>query len=334
MRRVARPPRRVERPLQLLGLLGLLGLLVPAAPAAAQDYGTAARVNGVAISSERLTRYFQEFLGDKGRSTVAIRSPSAFKELKREALDRLIEQELLWQEARRRKRVATDAEVKAAVRRFEAQFPDERRRRLALERGGFTDESYRGWVRQQLSIAWLVERDIAPTIRVGAAEVRADYQATLHRYTRPAEARARQVLARLPAGAGDEARAVARARLEAVLAQARAGADFAALARSHSDDPSAASGGDLGWFGRGQLPVSLDEAAFSLAPGQVSDVLESPEGLHLLRLEERRAETVTPLEEARPGIEERLLQERRREAVEARAAALRKAGTVEVLIPL
>ena len=127
------------------------------------------------------------------------------------SLDRLIEQELLWQEARRRKRVATDAEVKAAVRRFEAQFPDERRRRLALERGGFTDESYRGWVRQQLSIAWLVERDIAPTIRVGAAEVRADYQATLHRYTRPAEARARQVLARLPAGAGDEA---ARAKIQ------------------------------------------------------------------------------------------------------------------------
>lgn len=218
----AMPPRQRRLP-PVVAALSLLGL---ALPAAAQDYGTAARVNGVAISSERLTRFFEEYLGDRGRSMAAIRSPTAFKELKRQALDQLIDQELLWQEAQRRKLLAPAKEVDAAVRQFRAQFPDDRRRQLALERGGFTDESYPGWVRQQLSVARLVEREIASKVRVTEAEVRDDYQANLHRFTG------------------------------------------------------------------------------------------------------------VPLEEARASTRERLLQERRREAVQARASALRQAGTIEILIPL
>jgi peptidyl-prolyl cis-trans isomerase C len=216
------PPRQRRLP-PVVAALALLAL-----PAAAQDYGTAARVNGVTISSERLTRYFEEFLGERGRSMAAIRSPTTFKELKRQALDQLIEQELLWQEAQRTRLLAPAGEVDAAVRQFRAQFPDDRRRQLALERGGFTDESYRAWVRQQLSVARLVEKEIAPRVRVTDAEVRDDYQANLDRFT------------------------------EAGLA----------------------------------------------------------------------------FEEARASIEERLLRERRREAVQARATALRQAGSVEILIPL
>jgi len=326
----ARPPRPPARRALLAALLAT----ALAWPARAQDQGTAARVNGVEISAERLRLYFEEFLGERGRNLAAIRSPSAFKELKRQALDQLIEQELLWQEARRRKRVAPDQEVDAAVRKFAAQFPDERRRQAALERGGFTDESYRAWVREQLSISRLVEKEIVPTVKVTREDARDFYEANGHLFDQPAEARVRHILARLAPGASEADKAAARARLEVLRDQARAGADFAALARAGSDDGSASSGGDLGWFGKGTVTPTLERAAFEVPVGMVSEVFETGDGLHILRVEERREEARTPFKEAEPSIRERLLQQRRREAVSARARKLRQAGTIEVLIPL
>jgi parvulin-like peptidyl-prolyl isomerase len=323
------PPRPCLAP-----LAAALVLLAPLRPAAAQDYGTAARVNGVELSIARLNRYFEEFLGERGRSTAAIRSPSAFKELKRQALDQLVDQELLWQEAQRKKLTAPAKEVEAAVRAFRAQFPDERRRQLALERGGFTDETYPAWVRQQLSVARLVERELAPKVRVTRADARAFFDANPHLFTTPPQVRARHVLVRVAPSAGEGERAAARSRLEAVAEQARGGADFAGLARSQSDDATAPSGGDLGWFAPGQHHPTLDQAAFALEPGQLSAVFETADGLHLLRLEARRPEQPVPFEKAREEITRRLLPERRQEAVQARARALREAGKVEILIPL
>jgi len=323
------PPRP-----RLAPLAAALLLLPLARPAAADDYGTAARVNGAEISIARLNRYFEEFLGERGRSTAAIRSPAAFKELKRQALDQLVDQELLWQEAQRKKLVAPAKEVEAAVQAFRAQFPDERRRQLALERGGFTDETYPAWVRQQLSVARLVEKDIASRLRVTTADARAFYDANPHLFTTPPEVRARHVLARLAPGAGEAERSAARIRLEAVLEQARGGADFAGLARSQSDDATAPAGGDLGWFAPGQHHPALDHAAFALEPGQLSPIFETSDGLHVLRLEARRPEKPIPFQKARDGITQRLLPERRQEATQARARALREAGKVEILIPL
>ncbi len=84
---------------------------------------------------------------------------------------------------------------------------------------------------------------------------------------------------------------VARAQIESVLQRARAGEDFAALARQFSSDPgSKDNGGDLGWFPRGMMVKPFEEAAFALKPGEISNVVESPFGFHLIKLEERRTQ--------------------------------------------
>ena len=102
--------------------------------------------------------------------------------------------------------------------------------------------------------------------------------------------------------------AAVRARAEALLKQAKSGADFAALAKKNSEDEgSAAQGGDLDYFGRGRMAKEFEDAAFSLAPGQISDVVKSPFGFHIIKVTDRKPETKRALEEARPQITEQLV---------------------------
>ncbi len=103
------------------------------------------------------------------------------------------------------------------------------------------------------------------------------------------QVRARHVLLRLPADATPQQRDSVIRLANQIRDQARGGADFAGLARQHSQEPGAQqSGGDLGYFGRGQMVAPFEEAAFAMQPGQVSDIVETPFGLHIIKVEDKR----------------------------------------------
>jgi parvulin-like peptidyl-prolyl isomerase len=300
----------------------------------AQVHGTAARVNDATITNERLERFFEERLEERGRLVASIRSPEAFKTMKREALDELVDRELLWQEARRKKLVAPRKEVEAAMAQFREQVPEATRRRMLLERGGFTEESYEEYVKRELSIRRLVEKEIAPTVKVTKADVHAYYEENVDRFTEPAEVRARHVLVKVAPDAAPEKKAEARARIETVLAAAKGGSDFAELARQHSEDDTAAKGGDLGFFARGRMVPPFEAAAFALEPGGISDVVETQFGYHVIRLEERRPEVVHAEAEVSDAIRDQLRGRALHDAVKARVEGLRATAKIEILIPL
>src|SRR2546422_5049061 len=110
----------------------------------------------------------------------------------------------------------------------------------------------------------------------------------------------------------------ARARGRRILADARAGKDFAQLAKQESDDPSAAKGGDLGWVGKEQLPAPLDSAVFSLSKGGITDVIETPAGLQIVKVEDIKDEKTQSLNEATSEITRLLKTEKgKREAAVA-----------------
>ena len=158
-------------------------------------------------------------------------------------------------------------------------------------------------------------------------EARQYYDANLARYRTPGRIRARHVLLRVEEEDGDEAVA---ARAAELAAEARGGADFAALAREHSqDEVSAADGGDLGLFERGRMVPEFENAAFELAAGEISDPVRSPFGYHVIEVTEKQEEVTQPFDEVRAAIENTL----KRERSSARATALARAIAAEASTP-
>lgn len=172
-------------------------------------------------------------------------------------------------------------------------------------------------------------------IEVTDEQITEEYEANLAtKYTQPHEVKARHILIRVPRDADDDTKAKARARAEEVKQKLDAGGDFAELAKEYSEDPgSKNNGGEVGWFPRGRMVGPFEDAAFSLKPGEISEVVESPFGFNVLRVDDVREERQKPLDEVRDEIVATLKKqaagEKAREAAEADQTALSNGSTLD-----
>jgi peptidyl-prolyl cis-trans isomerase D len=167
----------------------------------------------------------------------------------------------------------------------------------------------------------------ASRVQVGEKEVEEYYRAQRDvKFRQPKAVRLRHILLRLPAGADPKQKQEARAKAEAALEEVRAGKNFAELAKRFSEEPSAAQGGEAGWFAQGQLLPPVERAAFALKKGEASGIVESAVGYHILKVEDVREERTKELKEAREEIVRALRTERGRgEAAKAADADREKA---------
>lgn len=156
---------------------------------------------------------------------------------------------------------------------------------------------------------------------VSDADVKQYYDAHLDEYAKPEQVHAQHILLKIAPDAGDEFKAEVRKKAEEVLAKVKAGEDFAALAKQYSEDSTAAQGGDLGTFGRGKMVQSFEEAAFALEPGATSDIVESPFGLHIIKVESKEAAGTKSLDEVRADIVTTEKKAKARELAHTRANA-------------
>jgi peptidyl-prolyl cis-trans isomerase D len=151
-------------------------------------------------------------------------------------------------------------------------------------------------------------------VSVSDEEIRQYYEENPDKYHQDAEVRARHILFSVREDAPDDEVAKAKSEAEKVLAEARKGADFAALAGKHSkDEGTAGNGGDLGFFGRERMVQPFSEAAFSMKPGEISDLVRSPYGFHIIKVEDVRPESTRTLDQVRVEIEAALKEEKGRD---------------------
>ena len=154
---------------------------------------------------------------------------------------------------------------------------------------------------------------VNPADLVTSAEVEAYYNENQKEFITPESVKARHILKKFPDNATEEQKAETKTAAEELLktvnAELAAGADFAELAKKHSEGPSAAQGGDLGYFERGQMVPPFEEAAFdTLNPGEVSGLVETVYGHHIIKLEEKKAPETQPFADAQYEIQQKLVQ--------------------------
>jgi parvulin-like peptidyl-prolyl isomerase len=305
--------------------------VMAAAPYAVQAQGIAiARVNGVSIGRDVVDRRFDEILRDRRLNIARIQDPEKVKTLKREALDDLIGVELLWQDAQRRGIAAEPADVDQALTAEREGFGSREAFVRGIERRGHDEASYRLHVHRMLAADRVAQEVVQLTVRIGEADIAAFYDANPRHFKRPEKVRARHMLVAVAAGAEPSRKRQARQRIEALLQRVRAGEDFEALARQHSEAATRSWGGELDVFGRGEQAKPIEDAAFALEPGAVSRVVETAEGFHIVKLEERISGRSVSLDAARDAIRDYLLRTRGKEAIAAHIQTLRANAQVQV----
>lgn len=320
------------RPLACLRRYALgAALLACVAPVTAQVIAT---VNGAPISNEQLDRAFNDVLRERKLNITRMQRPAQARELKTVALDRLIQEELFWQQARKEGVVVSDAEVEKAYAESMAKFPSKSAFELQLVRQGTNEKGFRDNIRRLLSADRYADRVVAQRVQVTDADIAAFYKVNGHLFDKPETLKLRTIAIAVPASQGVDARRGARVRAESLRQELASGADFAQAARQHSDDPTRQWGGELDPAPLDGLPEWMRSPAATLNPGQLSPVIETVEGYHLLKLEARVPAVKVPLVEARQGIQESLFNSRAREALEAAGKELRAAAKIEMLVAL
>jgi peptidyl-prolyl cis-trans isomerase C len=297
-------------------------------PVPAQLPDVLARVNGETITRTEFERAVANVERNAGQPVP----PEHRDRVYRGVLDQMISMRVLLQEAKARKVSVSEAELDEHIGKLRQQFPSEDEFKKAMAERNMTLSELREDARRDLTLARMVETEVKPRVKVEEREVKAFYDENPAQFQQPETFRASHILVPVPPGAPEEQKKAARAEVEGVLKEVRGGADFGEMARKHSKDGSAANGGDLGVFPRGQMVPPFEEALAKLSPGEVSDVVETQFGYHIIKLVEKNPSRTVPLAEVSTRIGQFLTMRAQQEQAGEFIKTLRAKSKIEVLI--
>jgi len=289
------------------------------------------RVNGQAILRRDFELAVQIHFAGRRPANVRLKELQAVRE---KILDKLIDSELLHQSAVKSSVAVPEADVDAELKRMQQHVgtPDDFAKLLGENQ--VTEAEFNEQLRRSLRVRRFVDREVVGAVAVTDEEAKRYYDQNPNEMKLPERVRVSQIMVRAPA-ASSQARAEGRERIEEILKALRAGADFAELARKHSDGPEAKRGGDSGFLLRGGgAPPAIEEIAFRLKPGETSDVLETRLGYHIIRVGEHRPEGPIPFEDAKKTIVAKLTAQEREEKIHVYVAALREKARIERRLPV
>lgn len=209
--------------------------------------------------------------------------------LEKQMLERLVTKSVLTQQARQSGIRVSEADIDVAVERIAAENKiDVPALRAAVERDGIAFERFREDLRGEILLARLRDREVDSRVTVTDAEIQSFLRAQEAQPEKVDEYNLAHIVIQVPERASSEELQLRRARAEEALRQIRAGTDFRQVAASYSDAPDALQGGEMGWRAPGRLPALFLEAVRAMKVGEVSDIVRSPAGFHILKLNDKR----------------------------------------------
>ncbi len=252
--------------------------------------------------------------------------------IRRAALDSLVEKKLVAQKIRELNIKVDDDEIEQAIDDVRRQNNlDQEGLVKALAGQGLSYDQYRAQLKEQLERLRLVSMEVRSRIQVGESEVRAYYTDNLPTYSEEETFRARHIFFKISEKTPPEESKRIMSTALMVLAEARSGKDFAELARTYSEDPAAKKdGGDLGSFKKGEMQPELEQAILGMKVGEVSELVYTPLGFHLIKLEARIPGAPKPFEGIKSEIEETLYRKKSEERFKKWADELRSKASIEI----
>ncbi len=293
-----------------------------------------ARCNGQEIKKDKLLARAEALRGLRAQRQ-GIEAPMSL-EFYREILDGLIAHDLLLQEAKQKGIQISDAEAEQMMQGFKSQFPSREEFEKQLAAGKMTEAGLKAQMKNDddSRVNKLVETTIVPTVKVTEPEARAFYDQNLSRMKTPPRVHVRHILIGVAPKAPAADREAAKKKADDLLAQLQGGGDFAQLAAQNSNDPgSAQRGGDLSWIVPGQTVPPFEAAAFGLKkPNDLSKVVQTGYGYHVIQLVERQEEQTVPFEQAKGRIGMMLRDEKVKQALRVHVEQLRTKAKVETFL--
>ncbi|MFW5694892.1 MAG: peptidylprolyl isomerase [Alkalispirochaeta sp.] len=292
-----------------------------------------ARVNGELVSREEFDSVVESniarYEAQSGESFNAEQRP----QLERQVLDGLIARTILEQESDRLDITVSDERFAETLDQFKQQFPDELGYQTALEQQGFTEDEFEVELRRQMVIEQLIRAQVYDQLEVSDEEMREFYDNNPQYFQQDDQVAARHIIFTTE-GVEEDERAALQEELEEIRQEIVDGADFAEMAREHSQGPTASNGGDLGAFGRGQMVPEFENAAFDLEVGEISPVIETQFGYHIVQVTERIPAQAQSYEESQERIRQFLTEEQRNSGAQEYVAELRENAEVEELVDI
>lgn len=288
-----------------------------------------ARVNGVEIAQKDLERKFN-LIKERYASMGMPLDDDRLEEFKENILKSLIDQQVLFQESVAQGITIEPEEIKEELDSFKKQFETESAFQKQIAEMNYTEEFILSQIKQSKTIDKYIEEKVMPGIAVSEADARAYFDANPDEFKMPERVHASHILLKVDPNASDASKAEARKKIEAIKEKLDKGEDFAKLATDNSACPSSAKGGDLGFFARGQMVAPFEEAAFALSPGEISDVVETQFGYHLIKSQEKEMATTLAFDDIKERLIEKLKEDKFKKTFQAYIEELKKNYKIEI----
>lgn len=247
-----------------------------------------------------------------------------------EVLEQLINNKLLMQEARKNGVKIDQKEVDERLSQIKARFPSEEDFTKALGMDGMTVDNLKKNVEEQLLIRGLVQQELAHKAMIAPREVEEYYKSHAGDFSEGETINVCNILIKHKKRAENEPDK-AWDMISNIRKEVKNGADFEVLAKRYSEGPNAAKGGDMGFFGRGTMMKEIEEVAFNMKVGEVSEIIKTDTGYHILYLKARRSPRLVPIQDVSKDIEKELFQRKIEELKGDYVKEIRKKAFVKIM---
>lgn len=284
-----------------------------------------ATVNGAEISKSDL---------QKIHSMLSTQAKMSNREISNEeimdiALTELINMQVLKQESERQKISPSPDDVKKELTNIKANFPDEEAFKKAIGEKNLTIEEIEKSITQQLAVQEIIKKEVEQKINIADTEIEKFYNDNPDYFKTEESIKASHILVKVDENAEESAVNEAKKKIDDILARVKKGEDFAEVAKKSSEGPSAPNGGDLGFFTRGRMVKPFEEAAFTLKKGEVSDIVRTQFGFHIIKVTDKKEAGTTPLNDVKEKIKSFLSKSQGEKLFNNYVEKLRTAATIE-----